>query len=543
MGDTLAQLEADYCPPLDPSLLAAIVLDYDLDSHAGLSDARRTLDELRESAALEEQTGFDPSGTGAPDEDGFVHKGPESCPETSVSLSHETDVTSMSNGITSLDLDNANLSDSDQDAHRTDSESLERLDNETKLQLLQDLFGQQVTRFSIEHTLKKCDGKWNAAMEELLNHVYFNENEHSQDDAIKAKGIDGFSDEYILARDRKSKGRKKRMRSSAGKKTASLPGSRSVSPERQTNKWKSASEDIDFISTRTGIAKASVSSAYYEKGASVPQTIGTLLKAAMEESKLVLTDDEAVASRACDLGRQYPTIAPDYLSTIVRLTHPSTKSAHELASALTTKPRLEAGIQIIPRLVPLNGVDSAADRQSPSRKAKAAANSRSSSDVPSSARRDAYSVAQATAFAQASAAHRKAKSNHLMGGAAAYYGQVGREYAALSANATAAAADDLADAQSSANQLDLHGIDVLNGVRIAQERVEEWWHGLGERKINGRTGAEDRQTGYRIVVGLGRHSEGGKGKLGPAVTKMLKQEGWRVEAQGAVIVVKGPARR
>ena len=546
MDDTLARLEAEYCPPLDPSLLAAIVLDYDLGSDTGLTDARRTLDELKESATLEEQTGFDPSGTGAPDQDGVVGKRPESCPETSASLSHETDITSLSNGVTSLDLDSANLSDGDVETNADDAENLEKLDDEVKIQLLQDLFGKQVTRYSIEHTLIKCGGRWNAAMEELLNHVYFNENEHQADDSIKSKGIDGFSDEFILARTRKSKGRKKRAKSGTGRKTASLPESRDVSPERQVNKWKNASEDIEFISTRTGIAKTTVSSAYYEKGASVPQTIGTLLKASMEESRHVVTDDEAVSLRAREIGQDFPTIAPSYLSTIVRLTHPSATSARDLATALTAKPTPGngGGIQIIPRLAPLNGLDSATDWQSVSRKARTSASATSSPD-PTSAfvRRDAYSLAQATAFAQASAAHRKAKSNHLMGGAAAYYGQVGREYAALSANASAAAADELADAQSSANQLDLHGIDVLNGVRIARERVEEWWNGLGEGRVNGRTGAGERQAGYRIVVGLGRHSEGGKGKLGPAVGKMLREEGWRVEIAGATILVKGPALR
>lgn len=551
MGDALDRLETEYCPPLDPSLLAAIVSDYDLDTPAGIADARHTLDELKESALLEEQTGFDPSGTGAPDQDGVFDKRPESCPETSASFSRETDVTSLSNGVMSMDLDSATLSDGDVETDIGYAESLERLDDETKIQLLQDLFGKQVTRYSIEHTLKKCDGKWNAAMEELLNHVYFNENEDHKEDAIKAKGIDGFSDDTISPRNRKGKGRRKRAKSGAGRKAASLPESRNASPERQINKWKNASDDIEFIVDRTGIARTTVSSAYYEKGASVSQTIGALLKASMEESRLVVTDDELVSARARDLGRDFPKINVDYLSTIIRLTHPSTSSARELATALTVKPKsqTEGGIQIVPQLLPLDGLKSASDWHFvSSRKARPSAASRSpTSETPptpsSPVRREAYSLAQAAAFAQASAAHRKAKGNHLMGGAAAYYGQVGREYAALSANASAAAADDLAFSQSTATQLDLHGIDVLNGVRIAQERVEAWWSGLGEARVSGRAGAGERQQGFSIVVGAGRHSEGGKGKLGPAVGKMLRQEGWRVEGQGAVLVVRGPARR
>jgi hypothetical protein len=130
-----------------------------------------------------------------------------------------------------------------------------------------------------------------------------------------------------------------------------------------------------------------------------------------------------------------------------------------------------------------------------------------------------------------------------MGGAAAYYSQLGRDLSAMAFGASADAADALASRQSSATQLDLHGIDVLNGVRIAQERVEAWWNGLGESRVNGRTGAEDRGAGFRIVVGAGTHSVGGKGKLGPAVSKALNSEGWRIEPAGAVIVVKGKQRR
>ena len=202
-------------------------------------------------------------------------------------------------------------------------------------------------------------------------------------------------------------------------------------------------------------------------------------------------------------------------------------------------------VGIIPQYKQLEVNEAELDWNAAVKKAKSAASSRSpSSDMSSTtARRDAYALARTAAFSKANAAHRKAKSDRLMGGAAAYYGQVGRDYAALSSSASADAADALVASQSTPAQLDLHGVDVLNAIRIAQDRVEAWWNGLGESRVNGRIGAEDRQIGYRIVVGLGRHSEGGKGKLGPAVTKMLKQEGWKVEPAGAVIVVKGPMKR
>ncbi|KAK1057554.1 hypothetical protein LTR74_014080 [Friedmanniomyces endolithicus] len=537
MADAFAQLEAEFCPPLDPALLSAILSDYDLESADGLQEARNTLDLLKESAALEEAAGFDPSGTGAQDGAAALDKRAESCPETSESRTGDTDATSLSNGVSSLDLDEAVVRRIP--VHSGDGEDLEKLDDETKLKLLHDLFGDRVSAYSLQHTLKRCNGRWGAAMEELLNHV-------DDGSKIAKKGIDAFFAGDAAKRGRKTKARRNRVRSLDEARATSLPVSPAASPAPHANKWRSASEDVDFIASRIRISTATVSSVYNEKGASVPRTIGALLKLSMEESKHIVTDDAGVAAHARDLGYDFPSIAPDYLAALVRLTHPSTSAAHELAEALTAKPRdANAGIiQIIPRYARPFDFDET-PQKSTGRKAHSSAGSQSSimDDSTAASRASAYASARATAFSQASAAHRKARSDRLMGGVAAYYGQVGREYAAMTSAASAAAADELAATQSSHSQLDLHGIDVLNAVRIAQEHVEDWWSGLGECRVNGRVGAGDRSNGYSIVVGAGRHSEGGKGKLGPAVSKALKQDGWRVESAGAVLVVKGKTIR
>lgn len=547
MAEVLARLEADYCPPLDPSLLSAILSDYDLENAVSLGEATQVLDELRGFAALEEQTDFDPSGTGA-------HHGElvgpaeraESCPETDATTSAETDGTSLSNGVSSLDLDES--AGDDGLAAASHAEQLENLDDETKINLMQEVFGDQISRYTVVHTLKKCGGKWQAALEELLSHVYLHDAEHSDDGRkMFSKGIDGFFEDRVVKRGRKGKNRSRRSKG-LDERGASSPYAPPVDvTSLPPNKWRSASEDIEFISSRTGIASATVHSLYYEQNASVPRTIGALLKVSMEESKLIVTDDATVMADAQALGRDYPNIAPDYLAALIRLTHPSTAAARELATALVTKPKTSTpgGIQVIPQYAPvvLNDENAPPWRKT-STKPRSAATSRSPSldSTPAAAQASAYDSARLAAFSQARAAHRRAKSNHLMGGAAAYYGEVGREYSALSMKASAAAANSLAASQSSPNQVDLHGIDVLNAVRISQEKLHEWWSRLGEQRVNGRVGAADRASGYRIIVGAGRHSEGGKGKLGPAVSKMLRQDGWKMENAGAVIVVHGRAR-
>ena len=553
MDDPLAKLEAEYCPPLDSALLSAIVSDYDLASEEGLATARATLDLLKDSALIEEAADFDPSGTGGYNQHEAARSPghEENGTDAGASQSHETDATSLSNGLSSLDLEErgkvANQIGA-QDVGK--AEDLDALDEDVKIMLLRELFGEHASKYSIQHTLRKCNGKWNAAMEELLNHVYFGETEDSEDGGkLRTKGIDGFSEDNVVKRGRKTKAKGQKLRAMQERRAASLPTSPEDSQNQAVNKWQTAKEDVNFIAIHSNLEVSVVKSTYNEQGAKVPQTINALIKQTMEETKKVITDDEVVQDNARELGRDFPSIAPNYLAALIRLTHPSTSSAHELAKALVAKPKEPAnagGIQVIPMYARPTIAD--IDPESSPRKARSANISHPSSlaspeDPTAALRGNAYAAARAQAFAQASAAHRRAGSDRLMGGAAAYYSQLGRDLSALSFGASADAADALAARQSSATQLDLHGIDVLNGVRIAQERVEAWWNRLGESRVNGRTGAEDRGAGFSIVVGAGTHSVGGKGKLGPAVSKALKNDGWRVEPAGAVLVVKGKQRR
>nr|POE49116.1 smr domain-containing protein [Quercus suber] len=553
---TAARLEQDYCPPLDPALLSAILSDYDLSSAEDVRAATQILDELKESAGWEEQTDFDPSGTGAQsayadvDTDAAASKEERhaaSNPEASASSSPATDLTSVSNDMSYLSLGESAEEDEEKDAMAGHARDLETLDQDTKVSLLQDVFGDLVSLYTIKHTLNKCGGRWQMAMEELLSHVYLNGTEYSEDGTkISSKGVDGFSEDKVYKRVPKAKG--KNQRSKRTTRLSSFPTSPTTTAAiPASNRWKSASEDIEFISSRTRIASATVHSLYYEHNASVSRTIAALLKMSMEESKHVVTDDTAVMKSAQALGREYPSVTPEYLAAIIRLTHPSTSAAHELAEALTARPKMTSSgvIQVIPRYAPIMLNDdntSPGNLHSKTHSPTALLSSTHLDPHISAYQASAYNSARLAALSQARAAHRKAKSNHLMGGAAAYYGELGREYAAMSSNASAAAADSLAASQSSSNHVDLHGVDVLNAVRIAQARIHAWWVDLGENRVNGRVGAADRSSGFRVIVGLGRHSEGGRGKLGPAVSKMLRQDGWKFENAGGVIVVSGRAR-
>lgn len=540
--DEFGRLEAGYCPPLDPALLSAILSDYDLDSQSNVQEARAALDQLKDSALLEEQLGFDASGTGGKGDGLPLNRRPESFPdETTTSISRDTDLTSLSAGLSSLDLDTRPEYDSTVAGNSDIAEELESLDEDTKIQLLQQMLEKRVSRYTVQHTLRKTNGKFHVALEELLSHVYFNEAENSEDgEKFSAKSVDAFSEDNTARRGRKGKGKSKKRNWQAldERRSSSLPAS---PVDGTSNAWQGSSQDIEFITSRTTLSRTTVASIYYKSGASLSKTIGGLLKAHLNEGAAAIAEDPIKAVNAHDLGSDFPKIAPNFIASLVNLTYPSTAAARELAAALTAPPKTATGgIQIIPQYAPPVLDDSEPEIISK----KPISRTGSPTDTTDARERaSAYAAARNAALAQAYAAHRKAKSDRLMGGAAAYYGQVSRDLYALSSHASAAAADQLATSQSSATSVDLHGIDVLNAVRIAQERTEAWWDSLGENRVNGRIGAQERHTAFRIIVGQGRHSAGGRSKLGPAISKMLRETGWKFEQEGPAILVQGKARR
>jgi hypothetical protein len=135
--------------------------------------------------------------------------------------------------------------------------------------------------------------------------------------------------------------------------------------------------------------------------------------------------------------------------------------------------------------------------------------------------------------------NRKANSDNLLSGAAAYYSQLGRDAHASLLSASAAEADTLVESQSSPTRLDLHGVSVKDAVRIASVNVRRWWEGLGESRVRAGGGKNGVGEGYRIITGLGRHSEGRRARLGPAVCRKLVEEGWKVEVWSGSLTIMG----
>ncbi|KAK8189946.1 hypothetical protein HDK77DRAFT_408107 [Phyllosticta capitalensis] len=530
----LADLEREYCPTLDAALVYVIYSDYEGQPNA-LDQARAQLDLLRDSAVAEQFTDFDPSGTsGQGGQDSSPDNGRQSQRSTTSPVS-ETDVTSLSHGVSSLGFGSSSSGSSTPLEPSEFMNYFQGLDDIAKQAQLAETFPTLKTE-TIAFILKKCKSDYEKATDELLNHVLFEELDGAEGSSgLTRKGVDAFAIDSNASRGRKKKGKKKPkfMNLDDYARSHSEPSS------PMENRWEVVDKDVSFISSRVGLDRNAVWSLYHKNGASLHGTINALIKREIESSADPNGEEEAdplVTSRAIDLVSEFSLDSTQALA-LTRLTHPSSAAAHELAKALTgPQPRSTPTVDktpIIPQYAPLK-LDM--DNTSESSDTIALSNLPSSPHPYTPA---TLAAQRAAAFSAASTLHRSASSTNHRGAAAAYYAQVGRDYDRAYRAAVSSDADSLVATQRSATSIDLHGVGVRDAQRIARTAVQEWWDGLGERRIKGWRGNGSDVGEYRIVTGLGRHSDGGKAKLGPAVGRMLVREGWKVEVGSGVLSVTG----
>lgn len=488
------------------------------------------LDILRQSVPAEEESGFDASaGAGGTQENPFDgHRSESTGNRSALAWASSTDSTSISqetlSDLEGLSFDvSAPPSSSGGDTPSTSVPSqFDVLDNVGKEKALIAIFP-ALKPFDITWTLKKL--KWDAslAIDELMTQSFLEES------GTRHKGIEAFSEE-APSKPRKTKRKGKKL---------NRTDETSKSPEDDRplqSKWDAGKQDIEFLSTKTGMPTAQISSLYHKNAASVRETILAITKA---HNEMGMEVDPVIQINAYELQNDYPALSIDDLEVLVEITYPSLSDARDLAKALCV-PKVQSvsskpgNIQIEFRHAPI--LD---DFPSPLPSRTKPSTDRQVDYATASNNAQDFRAARERAQAQASSAYRKAKSDPLMGAAAGYYSQVGRDLGDRARVMESMAADSLVAAQSSRTQLDLHGVNVKDALRISKERVTTWWHELGELKAapGGYIG------GFKIVTGVGKHSEGGRGKLGPAVGKMLIREGWKVEVGSGSLVVRGVVRR
>ncbi|KAK2743686.1 hypothetical protein FQN57_004795 [Myotisia sp. PD_48] len=537
-------LESEYCPPLDPALFAAISNDYDLTDGASIHQLRETLECLKGLASEQEQEEllFDPSGTSGFDP--RENAGALACGQSESQgtlKSHETAITSIGSDLSSLRIE------SDKDNPKKDKsliQKAERPDLHTDLggdtSYLTEMFP-SIKQFTIDHTLKQCDGDIDRAMDVLLNFAFFEQYEADgeTDDHISIpKGIDGFKQESEEANIRKTrkKGKKENHRNK------SLLVSHDNLPESHTapnveNRWDHGRKDIDFISSRTILSVPAVQSAYHLNGASLPNTIYSLVREeAGKSSTDTVKESSVTSSQIAELQEEFQNVSSEMLAALLKLTRNSISAANELATIMITERRPEIWQTVV-------GNEYASRSKTSTKTPKQTPPTKRSENSYTSSRAlaEAYLSAGHTAFAQAEAAYRRSKSDPLMGSAAGYYSALGRDHMEKAKKEVAAAADALVESQSTSIVLDLHGVSVQDAIRIANRRVEAWWESLGDSKYTAQ-GRKEAKQGFQIITGLGRHSKNSTARLGPAVARSLAKEGWKVEVGQGVLYISGVVR-
>lgn len=342
-------------------------------------------------------------------------------------------------------------------------------------------------------------------------------------------------------------------------------------------------EEVQYLATRVNLAESEVSKVYLASGCSLTDAADNLVDTFQ---RIGLTEAHpSLQARVKTLGDQYPAISRDYVQCIVHMTE-SLSDARDIAVLLqdlyrkenkktklhidytlkpisiemdemrTSSPRntVDAKTTINKPIQPLLALRPLASSSQPNQAVSAASPGGNSSvwttvarkninsninsnglrptpsvplTAPSSATWSAAHLAHSRDSAREVAVHafRKGSSNPLWKQAAAVYSARG---AHMRRAATAAEADALVGATRTHDLIDLHGVFVADGTRIAMQAIREWWDQMeNDPRVErlGRSGLA-KERPFKIVTGQGRHSDGGRSKLRPALLKTLGEDGW-----------------
>ncbi|KAF4990147.1 hypothetical protein FGRMN_8675 [Fusarium graminum] len=510
---------------LDEALVVAIASDHDLTQASQYESAQLVLEGLAQHVTTEEATGFNPSGIANVPED---TNGDESTVETGsqqASRAHDTDTTSTSDQTST----SANTAYSIPRLTSFDDES-----EEIKVLLLQGMFS-ELKEFDIKHCLGKANGDVQTALDELLNIQYLKSTGQEQ------KGIDGFFEPDEGAGKKKKRNKRKGKRAPGDETPSSSSGAASPLPD--DSKELKRQDEIAYLADRLDLPFGVVSDIYYNKRCASGAAAVEILDQYMSQG--IETQDKEGKKYAHELVQKYQNVPAKYMSTIVQVTGSISQEADDIAGLVSKHfvknpwtEKLDVSYQLTP--LPKEEIEEFETVMRGKPKLARPISASLSFPVGSSAytqaaeRAGQYNRAKREAASSAAALNRRGASNPLYRQAAGYYSERAREQARYEMHATSTAADLLVDKQSSSTSVDLHGVYVQDGVRIARQRVQSWWIGLGEFRSD-----KARQQPFTVITGLGRHSAGGVSQLRQAVAAALLQDGWKMQVETGRFIVKG----
>ncbi|KAG0024641.1 hypothetical protein BGZ81_007632 [Podila clonocystis] len=144
-------------------------------------------------------------------------------------------------------------------------------------------------------------------------------------------------------------------------------------------------------------------------------------------------------------------------------------------------------------------------------------------------------------FRKAARAYKDARNKGVgMGGIAAFYADEGKKLDAQGKQwhmrAARAVVQQHRLENNDPNLVDLHGLTIAEAQTVVKEAVTQWFSRATMRA--NRIAAKP----LKIICGVGSHSKDRIARLYPTILNLLMKDGWRVEADQGVILVKGVSR-
>ncbi|KAM0274921.1 hypothetical protein ACHAQH_007730 [Verticillium albo-atrum] len=524
-------LVEEFASLLDESLIIAITTDHDLNDPAQFEASRDILKTLASDVVLEEATGFNASGVAnAFDTQDDANDARDSSAQSHDSTSHHRDSDSCTTAITSPPLEAA-------DGPSPRITAFEGQSEDFQIRQLQDMFA-DLKAHDIQLAFKKSNGDFFTAMESLLNTQYL------ESTGERKKGIDGF-----FRPEGASTGKRKRKKKHR-KGASSAPGSSTTTePSSPTERDGDSKylEEILFVAEKLDLPYDEASHVFHAQGCSRERTIIEYLDSYLQQGARATSDTSR--ARVTELSNLYRNIPEQYFPPLIGIAGDVDQWVDELASLLNPYfanlgPKRLA---IDYKLTPLVGAEIESFTPVASKAHKRGTSSAMPPPpVPQSSQplsyqdalhaANSHAAARSHSYTSAAATYKRGSSNPLYRQAAAYYAERGREQSQTYAKARSAAADILVTDNSSRKVIDLHGVEVANGVRIARERAWQWWQGLGEyRDLEAR-------EGFTVITGLGRHSAGGVSRMRQSVAAALIEDGWKVSVETGRFRITGRRR-
>ena len=378
-----------------------------------------------------------------------------------------------------------------------DIEVPDQMSSHEKEMLLRDMFP-SVDGDTVSETLESANEDYSAALDQLLNLVYFAEAAGSsgEDGSMSSYGSSSNASSAAAGAKKKSKaemrsidafaldeeegnynhahrsGRRNRQRwkdrgptrRADGAITAANGGAQPASSSK--NKWEVARDDVQFISSRVKKPESAIASMYHEHGASVFATVLALMEEMeTEQKKNANAKDEVekeeldlmLEAQAIALAEVFPELIATQLISLVRLTYPSQSAAYDLAEVLQRPmdPVFTYSSVTSASAIPTTANPTPARVRSASRELRSGhwqtgssstastTSTRSSSTLPFTSSYNNSNNTPAHHFTAAARYARRANRTNQLGGAAAYHAQRGHEALSAQRAARSSAADAL----------------------------------------------------------------------------------------------------